>query len=114
MDLMDIYAEPALHNAVGAVQFSAPLLYASMKIRGLSTGGQFKILLLPMAVYDTQNPRVSTQAVVHTTRDLHGPGPYPENTRWGAWINSYREASRVRAQAKAARGQGEASTNEPT
>lgn len=92
---------PDRDNALGATQFSAPILHVPSQLSGFRTGQRIDVLLLPMADYDFQNPRAATQAVMHTTRDLHGPGPYPGKTRWGAWINGYRAEAAGRAATKA-------------
>lgn len=93
---------PDRDNALGAIQFSASLLHVPRQLSGFLKGQRIDVLLLPMAAYDFQNPRAATQAVMHTTRDLHGPGQYPEKTRWGARINAYRAEAAGRAAARAA------------
>jgi len=94
---------PDDRDAIGATRFTAPLLEVPKRLPGFRAGHRVHVLILPMAAYDFQNPRQATQAVMHTTRDLHGPGPYPETTRWGAWINGYRAAAAARAAARVTR-----------
>jgi hypothetical protein len=83
-----------------AVQFSAPAVRPA-RLYAFNQGQRIDLLILPLETYEALNHGVATQEVMHTPRKYHGPGPYPETTRWGAWINSYRREAEERAAARA-------------
>lgn len=89
---LDSFEEPERQrdDEAGFRAFSAIALTAPKKFDGFVPGKRVEILVAPLASVVRLDPDAVTQRVLHTKRDLHGPGPYPEDTKWGSWINSYR------------------------
>jgi hypothetical protein len=84
--------------------FSAPVLAAHRLLDGFAIGERIDVYMRSLESRHRMFPWEATEQVMHTKRELHGPGPYPEHTAWGRWINSYRAAASARAEVKAARG----------
>lgn len=85
------------------LNFSAPVISASKRLEGIAAGQRLDIYMTSLDARHRLFPWEAFKQVIHTKRELHGPGPYPEHTRWGKWINSYRADATARAAAKEAR-----------
>ncbi|QOD05962.1 hypothetical protein [Pseudarthrobacter sp. BIM B-2242] len=79
-----------------AVRLSAPVRHPA-RLYAFSENQRVDVLILPLETYEVRNNGVATQAVMHTPRKYHGPGLYPETTKWGKWINTYRREAEERA-----------------
>lgn len=78
----------------GAEEFNAPVVSVGKGLGFMPT--RVEVLVCELDDVIRRDPYSVAQDVMHTTRDLHGPGPYREDTKWGAWINSYRAESEKR------------------
>lgn len=86
-----------------SLSFSAPVISASKRLEGIEAGQRLDVYMTSLDARHRLFPWEAADQVMHTKRELHGPGPYPEHTLWGKWINGYRAVAAARAAAKEAR-----------